>query len=40
MKDGLIDADVCKTCPGGCRWGRELVRRMENANQENPNEIV
>ena len=32
--------DVCKTCPGGCRWGRELVRRMENANQENPNEIV
>lgn len=22
--------DVCKTCAGGCRWGREMVRRMEN----------
>lgn len=23
---------VCVTCPGGCRWGWELVRRMENEN--------
>lgn len=21
------DIAVCKTCPGGCRWGLELVRR-------------
>lgn len=21
--------DVCKTCPGGCRWGKEILRRME-----------
>ena len=21
--------EVCKTCPGGCRFGREMVRRME-----------
>lgn len=21
--------DVCKDCPGGCSFGRELVRRME-----------
>lgn len=32
--------EVCKTCPGGCRWGMELVRRMENANQTDPDEIV
>lgn len=32
--------EVCKACPGGCRFGRELVRRMENASQANPNEIV
>lgn len=19
--------DVCRTCPGGCRWGKELVKR-------------
>lgn len=24
--------EVCKTCPGGCRWGVEMVRRMENEN--------
>jgi hypothetical protein len=23
------NVNVCKTCPGGCRWGRELVRRLE-----------
>lgn len=21
--------EVCKTCPGGCRFGGEMVRRME-----------
>lgn len=20
--------DVCKTCAGGCRWGKELLRRL------------
>lgn len=24
--------EVCKTCTGGCRFGREMVRRMENEN--------
>jgi hypothetical protein len=23
------NVNVCKTCQGGCRWGRELVRRLE-----------
>ena len=22
--------DVCKACPGGCRFGGEMVRRMED----------
>lgn len=22
--------NVCKTCPGGCRFGWEMVRRMED----------
>ena len=24
------DVKVCVTCPGGCRWGLELVRRGEH----------
>lgn len=24
------DVNVCKTCPGGCRFGREIVRRMSD----------
>lgn len=33
--------EVCKTCPGGCRFGREMVRKMDgNAIQTDPNEII
>ena len=35
------DVNVCRTCPGGCRLGRELVRRMErNATEADTNEAV
>lgn len=28
------NSDVCKTCPGGCKFGNEIVRREENAEED------
>lgn len=29
------DARNCMSCPGGCRWGKELARRTAGGEKEN-----